>query len=254
MSAKWWIGAALVAVTVAGASVAAAASLSVSSTKIALSSQTVTPAILTYSAIGAAASRTNNGSITVNYPASTASNDLILLVEINNANSSATTPSGWTLLADQGTSSPSQFHFTVWSKLAAGESSVALTVTTNANGAAAWAIRYTRPGGYPANPASATATVRSGVATSATTMTPATNLTTSANDARVMSIVAIRAANTLSLSSAQGFALQTTTTGTTRALGIADQYVATSGTTPTSPTWSQSGTAAQWAWATVAFS
>lgn len=250
---SWALILVLACVTVAGATVAAAASLSVSTTGIATSSQTVTPAILTYSALGTPVSRTNNGALTVTYPSGAATNDLMLLIEINNANSAITTPSGWTLLADQATSSPAQFRFTIWWKLVAAESSVSLTVTTNANGATAWALRYARPGGYPPSPASATATVRQGTATATTTMTPATNLTTNLDDARVMSIVAIRAANTLSLGTAQGFTLETATTATSRALGIADIYALNSGTTPTSPTWSQSGTAAQWAWATVAF-
>jgi hypothetical protein len=86
------------------------------------------------------------------------------------------------------------------------------------------------------------------------TLTPATNLTTNQPEARVLSIVAIRGANTLSLGTAQGFALENAPTATSRALGVADLYVASSGTTPASPTWSQSGTAAQWAWATVGFS
>jgi hypothetical protein len=208
---------------------------------------------LAYSATGAPVSRTSSGAMTVNYPAGTSPNDLMLLVEINNANQNITTPSGWTLLADQATNSPSQFRMTIWWKLAAAESSVALTVNANASGATAWAIRYARPGGYPPNPATATATVRQGLSGASSTMTPGTNLTTNQPEARVLSIVAIRGANTLTLNTAQGFSLENATTGTSRALGVADLYVATSGTTPASPTWSQSGTAAQWAWATVAF-
>jgi hypothetical protein len=192
--------------------------------------------------------------MTVSYPASTSANDLLFLIEVNNANQNITTPAGWTLLADQATSSPAQFRMTIWWKLAGAESSVALTVNTNGNGATAWVVRYTRPGGYPPNPASATATVRQGLSAASATMTPGTNVTTNQPEARVISIVAIRGANTLSLSSAQGFTLENATTGTSRALGVADVYAATSGTTPTSPTWSQNGTAAQWAWATVAFS
>jgi len=209
---------------------------------------------LAFSATGTSVSRTNNGPLTVTYPASTSTNDLLFLVQINNANQAPTTPSGWTLLADQAATSPQQFRLTVWWKLAGAESSVALSVKTNASGTSAWVVRYARPGGYPPNPGLATATVRSGVSTATATMTPSTDLTTNQPEARVISFAAIRGANTLSLNNAQGFALQDTDTSTSKALGVADYYASNSGATPVSPTWAQSGTAAQWGWVTVAFS
>ena len=214
-------------------------------------SVSITVDTLAYFGTGAAASRTSAGSMTVNYPASTTTNDLLLLTEINSANQAITTPAGWTMLADQATNSPSQMRFTVWYKLAAAETSVALTVSTNASGTSGWVTAYRRPSGSPA-PSLATATVQQGVAGATSTLTPS-NVTTNANNATAISIVGIRAANTLTLSTPRSFGLSFAGTNSTRALGFADISVPTSGTAVPSPTWSQSGTAAQWAWATAAF-
>ena len=82
-------------------------------------------------------------------------------------------------------------------------------------------------------------------------------MTTNGADATAISIVAVKAANSLALATPRGFSLQLATTHTPNpqgvALGVADLLVPSAGSTPASPTWSQSGTAAQWAWATVAF-
>jgi hypothetical protein len=222
------------------------------------SSFDVTSPTLGYSAVGASSTRTSSGSMNVSFPSGTNQNDLVLLVEVNAANQAITTPTGWTLLADQQTSSPSQFRFTVWWKLAASaESTVSLSVHTNASGANAWVVRYTRPAGYPPNPSAAAVAVREGLGSASSSLTPSPDLTTSQADATVISIVAVRSGNTLSLGTPASFAVEAnptqTATGQAVALGIADRLVASSGTSVTSPTWSQSGTAAQWAWATVAF-
>jgi hypothetical protein len=215
-------------------------------------SASITVDALAYFGTGTAASRITSGPMTVNYPANTTTNDLLLLTEINGANQNITTPSGWTLLADQATNSPSQFRFTVWYKLAAAETSVSLSVNTILSGASAWVTAYRRPSTSPV-PSLATATVRQGVSGAVSTMTPAPDVTTNANDATAISIVAIRAANTLSLGTPRNFTQQLAATNSSKGLGFADISVPTSGTAPPSPTWSQSGTAAQWAWATAAF-
>jgi hypothetical protein len=80
-------------------------------------------------------------SLAVAYPSGTSPDDLLLLVEINAANRAITTPSGWTLLADQATSSPAQMRFTIWWKPAGSETSQNLSVNTNSSGAAAWVVR-----------------------------------------------------------------------------------------------------------------
>ncbi len=214
---------------------------------------------LVYSATGPSTTATNSTTMTVNYPAGTMQNDLLLLVEVNAANQNITTPTGWALLADTATGSPSQYRFTIWWKLAApAETSVDLKVNTNASGATAWAIRYRRPSGYPPNPITATAAVAVGNSGPSASLTPTPNITTNQANATVISIVAIRDANTLSLTTPNSFTLRNTATqsssGQARAIGIADRTSLPLPSTPPSPTWAQTGTAAQWAWATIAFS
>jgi hypothetical protein len=213
---------------------------------------------LAYSAIGPLAWATNSTNVTVSYPSGSQPNDLLLLVEVNATNQNITTPSGWTLLADATTTSPNQFRFTIWWKLrGASDTSVVLNVKTNSSGATARVIRYVRPGGYPPNPITATASVAGGTNGVSTTYTPTPNITTNQPDATVISIVAVRDANTLSLSTPRSFTVRSatsqTSTGQSTALGVADVIVGASPATPASPTWSQTGTAAQWAWATIAF-
>lgn len=213
---------------------------------------------LVYGGVGPVATRTSSGSMTVNYPASTAQNDLLLLVESNLANQAITTPSGWTLLTDTSSTNPQQFRFTIWWRLApAGQTSVTLSVNTNSRGANVWVLRYNRTGGYPPTPVAATAAIATGTATPAATMAPSPNITTNQPDATVISIVTVRAGNALSLGTPQGFTAQLATTqtvvGDPVALAVADRTLVPNATTPSSPTWSQGGTAAQWAWATVAF-
>ena len=213
---------------------------------------------LVYSATGTATTFTTSGSHTVNYPTGTNTNDLLFLVVENSANNSPATPTGWTLLTDQSMTSPQAMNFAVYWKLAAGETSVLVTDTGTGTGASAWVIQYVRPGGYPPNPVLATAAVQAGNAAASATLTPSPDVTTNLASATAISIVAIRAANTLSFSTPHGFAFENTVTSTpgtaSLALGVGDQFVPTVGGSDTSPTWSQTGTAAQWAWVTVAFS
>ena len=219
----------------------------------------ITAAPLAYSAVGAASTATSNSTVAVNYPAGTVTNDLLILVEINATNGNTTTPSGWTLLANQSTATPANFGIKVWTRLSAGETSVNLAFKSSAAGSTAWVTRYTRSSGYPPNPTTATATVRSGVGVASTTFTPSPNLTTNAANARVISIAAVRGLNTLSLGTPQSFTSRYSLTSTPSggqgvALGLSDSLQVATASTPTSPTWSQSGTAAQWAWATIAWS
>ncbi len=213
---------------------------------------------LEYSAIGPSSTRTDPGTLNVAYPAGTQANDLLLLVEVNGANLSATTPSGWTQLADVGSGSPDQLHFTVSWKPAGVETAVALAVNADPSATTAWVVRYTRPGGYPPNATVATLAASSGTAGALATTTPSPDVTTSEPDARVISIVALRSANPLSLSAPQGFTSQLTATQTATgapvSVAVADIGVSASSTAVSSPTWAQTGTPAQWAWATVAFS
>jgi hypothetical protein len=209
-----------------------------------------------YLGTGNPVSRTNSGDLTAPYPAGTNPNDLLLLVVVNGADQTVSNlPTGWSILTSAGTGTPQQFRLTTVWKLAGAENSVSFRTGTNSNGATAWVSSYRRPGG--GSPTVATAAARSGTATPAATLTPSPDVTTNANDATVISIAAARAPNTLSLGTPRGFAGRFATTvsadvGVGRSLGIADLAAPNAGTIP-SPTWSQSGTAAQWAWATVAF-
>lgn len=210
---------------------------------------------IAFGGTGTAAARTSSGNLTVSYPSATGANDGLLLVEVNAANQNITTPSGWGLLADQATDSPSPMRFTVWGKIAGNESSVDLDVHTNSSGATAWVVRYYAPNGYPPGLRLATATVRQGTAGATASLTPAPDVTTNADNATALSIVAARDANSLALSTPHSFFLRDTAQGPLGAgpaLGVADALVRTSGTTPASPTWTQSGTPAQWAWVTFA--
>jgi hypothetical protein len=189
----------------------------------------------------------------VAYPAGTQQGDLLLLVEVNSANQAITTPSGWTLLADQGTNSQAQFRLTVWWRTAGSESSTSLSVHTNSSGATAWVARYARPAGSPA-PMVATNAISQGTANRSTALTPTPDLVTTAR-ATVISIVAVRDANALSLANSQGFALDDapvqSSSGQGAALGLASHVVEPGSVT--TPTWAQADPVAQWAWATVAF-
>lgn len=207
-----------------------------------------------FGGVGAATGFSSSGTATVAYPSGTVQGDLLLLIEANNANQAITTPSGWNLLADQATPSPSQFRYTVWWRAAGTETSVPLTVKTNSSGASAWVVRYTKPsGGNPV--ALAAVSAQQGVAGAQATVTPSPDITTNA-PARVISLTAVRGPNSLSLATPRSFTLhssQTSNRGTPApAIGIADAWVV-GATTPASPTWAQSGTIQQWAWATVAF-
>jgi hypothetical protein len=214
---------------------------------------------LGYAGTGTPASRTSSGTMNVPYPSGTNPSDLLLLIEVNSANQAITTPAGWTLLADQRMGSPAQFRFTIWWKLAGAESSVPLAVNTNSSGATAWVSGYRQSDGPPPLPAPATATVRQGTSPATATLTPSPDVTTNADDATVVSIAAIRAANGLALATPRDFSQQLATTHLPApnaqgvGLAMADLAVPASGSTPGSPTWSQSGTPSQWAWATVAF-
>lgn len=219
------------------------------------SSFTVVSSELSFGALGAVASRTSSGSLTVNYPAGTQNSDLLLLVEVNAANQGITTPPGWTLITDESTGSP-QYRVTVWWKLAAGESSQAVSINTNSGGASLWVVRYDRASGYPPNPATATGSPQAGIVAATATMQPTPGVTTNQSMATVISIVTVRNNNALSLSAPNGFTLRATAltfTGQNKAIGIADQLVAASGSSPTPPIWSQGGTAATWGWSSLAF-
>jgi hypothetical protein len=219
----------------------------------------VTPSPLTqlvYASTGPASTRTSTGTMSVTPPAGVVTNDLLLLIVVNSSNLASTAPADWAPLADTSSSTPRTFRLTVWWKLANSAATFAVATQTTSDGVSAWVVRYRRPSGYPPLPSTATATVRQGTLNPSVSMTPTPDVTTHQAGAVVVSIVAAREANPLSLSPAQGFNRVVSTTSIPAqgvALGVADLQVAGSGSTPVSPTWTRSGSAGQWAFATVAF-
>ncbi len=212
---------------------------------------TVTPAGGTFFGAGSPVTVTSSTKgLTIPYPAGTTSGDLVLLVLVNNATqSSKINDSGWTLIDNPGIGG-SGMALNAWWHTAGTESSIAsMEIKTDSGGTTVWVLTYKNM----ANPA--VNRFNSGTSTSASSLTPA-NLTTTAANTTVISLVGVNASRTLSLATPQGFsaraALQNTG-GDGRALGVADRYAASAGAI-TSPTWTESGTpATQWAYITVAF-
>lgn len=193
--------------------------------------------------------------VVLNYPPGTASGDLVMVVIVNGANQNSTAPAGWTQIANPSGGagcSKGQFEFQAFWHVSAGETSVTMSnVQTNSGGVSAWVVTYS---GIP-SPA-VNGTIASGQSAAASTFTPPSYTTTAAN-ATVISMAAVCAANTLSLSVANGFSLDVSTTNTPPGgqgggLGLASRGVPTAGAV-TLPTWSQTGTAALWAYISVAF-
>ena len=211
------------------------------------------PPALTYSATGTATTWTSASTQGVAYPASTSTNDLLLLVLVEKGNTTPTVPAAWNALPSTAVDNTGGVTTFVYWKLAAGENSVSVTAA-NANAMSAWIVRYVRPGGYPPIPATAGAAVSGGsggVGNTSTTQ-QVTTPTTAAPNATVISIVGDDGSGTLSLSTANGFTRQNQTANNGLSFGVADEVVAASGTNPAAPTWSTSA-AVHWSWSTSAF-
>ena len=223
--------------------------------------QTVSSA-LTYSTTGTVTNWSNSGSMrTVDYPAGTHANDLLFLVFVNTATSSgASISSGWTPLADNfnnSSGSSNDYHFTVWYRLAGGSESSASVNPSGGTYGSAYVIRYVRAGGYPPNPIIA-ATEQAGNTggTSSGSLTPTTVATSQDSATEITFFATDSSSGSPSLSTPHGFTSRNVVSDSTGGsyVGVADQYVATSGTTPTAPTWSRNSGSAHWMWVTIAFS
>jgi hypothetical protein len=203
-------------------------------------------------------SSTNN--VTVNYPAGTVAGDLLIVVVVNGANQNSTAPTGWTQIAAPSSNSGlscsnAQFELQAfWNVAASGQTSVTMSsIHTSSGDATAWVVAYSGL----TSPVTQNGTAVSGIVTgSPVTMTPAT-FTTTATNATVISMAATCAAKTETLSTANGFTVNTATTvaptgGQGGGLGVASESVATAGAV-TSPTWSQGTGSASWAYITTAF-
>jgi hypothetical protein len=220
----------------------------------------VTPGVpLTFGAIGTATTWTaSHSAASVSYPNGTTSGDLVFLVIVGNQEPGGpAAPAGWNAgdMAAGPTGGP---HTAVFWKVAAGESSVSVT-PFNGGSSAAWVIRYAKGGGTPTL-ATGDTCGKNGIVPgvcayggAASSLTP-TDTATTTGLATEIQIVVIPANNALSLSTPQGFTFEGTsgTAASGDAIGVADQVVGTSGTTPTAPTWSLGGTTKS-AYLTTAF-
>lgn len=227
---------------------------------VSVASTTITPPNWKFGQLGTVVTSPNNGNRTINYPNGVLVGDILLLITVNNNGAIPTTPSGWTRLVSNSTTTPLTFSMSIsWRVADATTSSVSMRLNANNSGAMAVVLNYGRAFSSTTTPVIAHNATQSSTSNAAATFTPATNITTNAIAARALSIVAVRADNALSLSNAasytvRGFHHQVVGSGSTAiSLAIADTVVQTSGTTPTSPTWSQSGTPAQWISGLVAF-
>ena len=223
-------------------------------------STTITPPNWKFGQLGTFSISTNNTAQPIQYPSGVVVGDILLLVAVSaNRNIPNRTPAGWTQLISQGTNSPSGFSLYVAWRIADSATSVLFESRANGTGAFATVLNYGHAFSSTTTPVIAHTAVRSSNVNAAATFTPATNITTNAIASRALSIVAVRANNALSLSNAASYTVrgvnaQVVGSGSTSiSLAIADTVVETSGTTPTSPTWSQSGTPAQWISGLVAF-
>ena len=257
---RGWALAAVTATALLAAGTAWATAFGLSAQSLTATTVQAAPATpaLSFSAIGPISELKKAGTMTVGYPSGTVANDALLLVVVNNANQLVkSAPAGWTLVAQQATKSPQNFVFGVWWRVAGStDSSVDVAVGTDATGAAAWVVRYARSSGFTSPPVLAVASggVVSGLTGAASTLTPSPDLVTNLPTARVISLVAVRAGNALTLAAPQGFSVVTSATtsiSVVDTLGVADTLQSAAATVP-APTWGQGGTAAQWAWVTVA--
>ena len=220
-------------------------------------STTITPPNWKFGQLGAVVTSTNNANRTIAYPSGVVVGDILLLVTVNNNGAIPTIPSGWTTLVSSSTTTPSTFSMSISWRVADAATSVSMRLNANNSGAKAVVLNYGRAFSSTTTPVIAHNVSQSSTLNASATFTPPTNVTTSATAARALSIVAVRTNNALALSDAAGYTVRGSIVQVIAAgaisLAIADTVVETSGTTPTSPTWSQSGTQAQWISGLVAF-
>lgn len=200
----------------------------------------------------------------VPFPTGTSPNDLLLLVVVGNDQSGPwTAPAGWSGgdLGANPTKGAFPHAMVFWRVHTTSTTSVWVIPSTTGQSATAWVVAYDSNG---LTPSAASAAMcgpgqvpgACGYAGATATLTPPVKVTANHKAATEIAIGMVTGTNSLSLAPAsKGFTFQGTSTapGSGDAIGIADESVAISGTAPTEPIWRQSGTAAPWAWATLAF-
>ena len=219
-------------------------------------SSTVTAPRLSYIDSGPDVSSTGPA-VTVPYPSTVELGDLLILIAVCGVNKAPAIPTGWNQVVSRGVSGQSNAFLLVAWRIADGAPAPSLDPRSTGSGTSARILNYGRFQGNLANPVIATSGVVSGTATASTSFTPSPDIVTSGSNAAVISIVAMSAANSPTLSTPRGFTQrisQNLTPGSgSLGLGVADTTVAVAGGSTASPTWTQSGTPRDWIYATLAF-
>ena len=195
--------------------------------------------------------------VSVPYPASAEIGDLLVLIAICSVNKAPALPTGWTQAVSRGISGSSSLYLLVAWRVADGSTAVSLDPRSNGSGTSAQILNYGRFQGNGANPVVATSSTVSGSAPATATVTPSPDVVTNASNATVISIVALSAANSPTLTAPQSFTQRLSMNlfpgSGALGLGVADATVLTTGAAIASPSWTQSGIAKEWIFATLAF-
>jgi hypothetical protein len=217
-----------------------------------VSSAAIAPKSWVFDSAGTPSISSNNTARLVAYPTGTVPDDVLVLVSVSDRNTAPTLPSGWTQLSSSGMNSPSPMHiFVAWRRADAG-SSVSFRSGTNSQGALTAIYRYKRLSGNTSAPVIAHVAVQSSNSASSSGFTPPSNVTTNLPGANALSIVAISSDATLSLQTNQNYVFRNTASAVSAktdeglSIGLADEFVQSSGSAGASPTWAQSGAATQW--------
>ena len=216
-------------------------------------SATVTAPRIVFGGVGATVSSTG-ATVVVPYPTGTQVGDVLLLVVVSGRQNAPSAPTGWSVLASVGQTSGNPMRLFVAWRLADSATSITWDPAANGTGATARILRYARANGNTATPVVASTQVVASTGAASTTFTPTPDVTTTASNAHVVSIVAVRSASVPSLVTSRGFVIETADAGSVgvgQGVGVASFDMVQAGSAA-SPTWGASA-GAVWASATLAF-
>ena len=210
---------------------------------------------LMFAGAGPVVNTATAGIVNVPFPAGTEIGDFLVLVVVNGRNRAPRRLPGWTDVVSRGIGGAQDFHLYSAQRIADGVNSVQVDIDTGVEGASLQVFRYDVPAGSPA-PTIRASQVQSGFSTTVTSqLVPTPDIITTA-PATAISLVAVRANNSLSLVPGSPWVLRSAAAsipGTTSlAWAIADTTVGVASTVA-SPTWQQSGTPARWVFGGSAF-
>ena len=217
-----------------------------------VSSAAIAPKSWVFDSAGTPSISTNNTAQLVSYPTGTLPDDALVLVSVSDRNTPPTLPSGWTQLSSSGMNTPSPMHLFVAWRRADASSSVSFRSGTNSQGALTVIYRYKRLSGNTAAPVVAHVVVQSSNSASSSGFTSPSSVVTNRPGANALSIVAISSDANLSLQTSQSYVFRNTASAVSAntdqglSIGLADEFVQSSGSSGVSPTWAQSGAATQW--------